>query len=611
MSSDATTLPLPDTLLERSKAPQSRGFFGEHAGASAASRREALAGVLALAVIVLFCTLIVVLAADRPSLLAATTHTHFYPRWMAGPLGGLLPGFTRSPPVLRDLFTCAMVAMYASWLIALRYAPLLRVRWVIGALIAVNLVMFLSPPLALTDVFNYINYARMEFVHHLNPYVTVPVLEPHSDPSYYLSNWHQLLSPYGPLFTLVTFAVVPFGVAGSFWGLKLILVASSLGISLLVWRCAKLLGRDPLQAIVFAGLNPIVLVWGLAGDHNDFLMVLFVMLGFYLLLRARPVGEGLGAPASDPPGRLADGRQSSPTVGPGILSRVSLPFGLDVREVLAGAALAAAVAIKASGAIFIPVMLASLLYSRRRFAGALAGLLAGALILGALSYGAFGPNLPDLGTQGSLVTALSLPNLLGLVLGQGGATGTLRALVTVALLGSVGLCCLLAWRRRDAITAAGWAAFALVVPLSWVLPWYVLWVLPLAALSSSKRLRAATLILGAYLILTWAPLFSSMLGAIGFHPAKTPLGQLHQRQVKELLQCGLCWVGRSVALGLEEGLQPCQLVIGARDGRFAGDPRYRRLRVRLLAVDSSPRTGREDHRPGADRARGGAGRYRP
>ena len=48
-------------------------------------------------------------------------------------------------------------------------------------------IFFLAPPLALTDVFNYINYGRMEVVHHLNPYTTIPILEPHSDPSYYLS----------------------------------------------------------------------------------------------------------------------------------------------------------------------------------------------------------------------------------------------------------------------------------------------------------------------------------------------------------------------------------------------------------------------------------------
>ena len=179
--------------------------------------------------------------------------------------------------------------MYAAYLLALAYAPRLRARWAIAAIVAVHAIFLLAPPLALTDVFNYINYGRMEVVHHLNPYTTIPILEPHNDPSYALSNWHQLLSPYGPLFTLLTFVVVPLGVAASFWALKGILALASLATMVLVWKCARLLGRDPVAAIVLVGLNPIVLVWGLGGDHNDFLMVFFIVLGFYLLL--------LGAPA--------------------------------------------------------------------------------------------------------------------------------------------------------------------------------------------------------------------------------------------------------------------------------------------------------------------------
>jgi hypothetical protein len=97
------------------------------------------------------------------------------------------------------------------------------------------------------------------------------------------------------------------------------------------------------------------------------------------------------------------------------------------------------------------------------------------------------------------------------------------------------LCCVQAWRRRDSITASGWASVALLVTLSWVLPWYVLWVLPLAALSSSRRLRSATLVLGVYFIIAWAPASGQLWNAIGFHPEKTSLGRLHQRYVKELL----------------------------------------------------------------------------
>jgi hypothetical protein len=63
----------------------------------------------------------------------------------------------------------------------------------------------------------------------------------------------------------------------------------------------------------------------------------------------------------------------------------------------------------------------------------------------------------------------------------------------------------------------------------------VLWVLPLAALSGSRRLRNAALVLGVYLIIAWAPASTLLWDAIGFHPEKTALGRLHQRYVRELL----------------------------------------------------------------------------
>ena len=85
------------------------------------------------------------------------------------------------------------------------------------------------------------------------------------------------------------------------------------------------------------------------------------------------------------------------------------------------------------------------------------------------------------------------------------------------------------------VTASGWANVALLITLSWVLPWYVLWVLPFAALSTSRRLRISALVLGVYLVVAWAPASGLLWNAIGFHPEKTSLGRLHQRYVKELL----------------------------------------------------------------------------
>jgi hypothetical protein len=583
MASDATTLPLRDSLLDDPRSAPRRATWrrggapipDELLGAARTrTRRETALGAAALVTIAACVTLLVVAAADRPSFLSAPTHYGFFPGWMAGPLGGLWPSLTRSPQAVKSLFTAALLVMYVAYLVGLRYVPALRARWAVATVVGVHVVLLLSPPLSLTDVFNYINYGRMGMLHHLNPYTTIPVLEPHSDPSYALSNWHQLLSPYGPAFTLLTYAVVPLGLAGSLWTLKSLVAVASLGTILLVWRCARLLDRDPVQAVVFVGLNPIVLVWGLGGDHNDFFMVFLIVLAFYLLLRAgapgtsperetaaEPAAGGVVPVAEDPLAALATGidhagSDPSPTVGvpATTITGTAEPSATAARtwgvrweqvrgwlwppaapELAAGLALASAIALKASAGILVPVVLAGLLRAPRRLAQVAVGIVVGGAVWGVCSVVAFGFHLPNLGTQGRLVIPMSLPNVVGLVLGQGGETNTMRVLLSVVLALSVLGCSVLAWRRRDALTASGWATIALLVTLSWVLPWYVLWVLPLAALSRSRALRRTTLAVGAYLVLTWMPSATAMDNAIGLRPTRTSLGQSHQIEVKRLL----------------------------------------------------------------------------
>ncbi len=531
MTAEASILPLPDGSPPAGGREIPFGDSGERAGTGA----WRLAVIFSLGAIVALCLLVVVMSADRPSLLAPASHDNFYPRWMAGPLGGLWPGLTDNGTTLKYWFSAAIVFMYVAYAVVLKGSTRVEKRWILGSILAVHAIFILSPPLALTDVFNYINYGRMEWVHHLNPYTTIPILEPHDDPSYALSNWHQLLSPYGPLFTMLTFVVVPLGVAASFWALKGVLAIASLATLVLVYKSARLLGRDPVWAVALVGLNPIVLVWGLGGDHNDFLMMLCIVLAFYLLLRAR---ESERARPQRPSPREWFAPPSAPLLG-------------------AGATFVVAAGLKASAAVLIPVVLAGLLNYRRALAQVLAGMVIAALVVGALSLLAFGLHIPDLSTQSRLVTSESVPNLIGMAIGAGGETETLHKVMTVILILSIAACCWYAWRprwgpaalRRPArqgaasepgaaertIVACGWASVALLVTLSWVLPWYVLWVLPLAALSASRWLRGAALALGVYLIIAWAPASGLLWNAIGFHPEKTSLGRLHQRYVRELL----------------------------------------------------------------------------
>jgi hypothetical protein len=524
MPTDATSITLRDGMPD-ADARAEIGLLGDERpggprrARAAAFARQNILGLFALGVIIGGSLLLVIVAADRPSIVSATTRSDFFPGWMAGPLGGLWPGLTRSATALKVIFTVAVFAMYGCYALLMRRIAGLGVRWVVAAILAVQFIFFLSPPLTLTDVFNYINYARMEVVHHLNPYATIPALEPHGDPAYALSNWHDLLSPYGPLFTIITFAVASLGIAAAFWVAKGAIALLSLALLFLVWKCARLLDRDPVEAIAFAGLNPIVLLWGFGGDHNDIFMVFFIMLACWLLLRAR-----------------AGHSSSQRPPGSGALTQVrSWLAPLAVSEVAAGVALAAAVFVKASGAIVVPVFIAALLATPRRAVQALIGLVVGGVLLAALSYLVFGAHVPAVLTQGSIVVGLSVPNLLGMALGLGGETALLREAVALVLVAVVIACCVLAYRRREIVTPAGWATIGLLLTLAWVLPWYILWALPLVALSSSSRLRMTMALLSVYLIVVWVPSASDLTGAIGLHPEKTSLGKQHQRVVRELM----------------------------------------------------------------------------
>ncbi|HUA11004.1 MAG TPA: hypothetical protein VMA83_03285 [Solirubrobacteraceae bacterium] len=494
MSSDA------GTLTAVTAAPERAVWSGRIRSLAPPGRRAA---AVALGAMIFISLALVLFAANRPSTLSPVTHEGFFPGWMAGPLGGLLPGATNGATAMRVVFTTSLLALIVCYLLVLRGASSLPTKVVLGSIVLVQLLYMLAPPLATTDIFNYINYARMEAVHNLNPYTTIAASEPHSDPAFLLSNWHQLLDPYGPSFTILTMALVPLGVAGTFWALKVLFTVASLALLALVWRCAKLLGRDPVFAVAFVGLNPIVIIWGLGGGHNDFFMMLAVFGALYLVLREQRVR----APST------------------------AALWPVSPRYAGAGFALVAACSLKASAAVVIPVALAYAWRERRAFVQLLVGMALGAIVFGSATLAAFGPHLPNISAQSSLVTPESIPNLVGLGLGFGGETAGLRLLSDVLLVGSVAWGAWWAYTRRDLLVPVGWVSVALLLTLSWVLPWYVIWVLPMAAVAASRRLRLAALLVGLYLIIS--PV--SVWRALGVYPESTPLGHQHQREVDELL----------------------------------------------------------------------------
>jgi hypothetical protein len=91
---------------------------------------------------------------------------------------------------------------------------------------------------------------------------------------------------------------------------------------------------------------------------------------------------------------------------------------------------------------------------------------------------------------------MSIPITLARLTGLGAAP------VRVAALGLYGLgfASLLVWTRRggDWVRAAAWASLGLLLATSWLLPWYLIWALPLVAISRDRPLALLTLGLTAY-----------------------------------------------------------------------------------------------------------------
>ncbi|MEA2410884.1 MAG: alpha,6-mannosyltransferase [Thermoleophilaceae bacterium] len=418
------------------------------------ARAPALAGAAALAGLVACGALICLHAAAGASIGLIPAAWHGEPGWLSGPLpglGGSLNGHTYVPLFL------AMCGCYAVVLATARH---LDARMAIGAIVLLHAVFLLAPPLLSADVFGYIDYARIGALHGLDPYAHGPASVPH-DAVFSFMRWRgNLPSPYGPLFTLGSYALAPLSVAASLWAIKALVAAASLAIVAIVWDCARRLRIEPLPAAVLVGLNPLVLVWAVGGAHNDLIVVAAGMAALWLAVRGR--------------------------------------------HRLAGAGFVAAVGLKLSAGVALPFLLA-----RRR--GALGGALAAGAALIALSFAVFGSGVTGMlraqADQQNIVATASLPNQAGRLLGLGGATPGLRSVALVLF--AVAFLALLVrtWRGSlDWVTATGWATLALLVSSAWLMPWYATWLLPLAALGRDRRLTGATLALCAYLVVMRTPI---------------------------------------------------------------------------------------------------------
>jgi len=183
-----------------------------------------------------------------------------------------------------------------------------------------------------------------------------------------------------------------------------------------------------------------------------------------------------------------------------------------------------AIAMKFTAVLLLPFLLIAARPVRRRM-NVLVGAAVMTVPLIAMYLGVFGFTAPNLADQSTLLTPWSIPNVVGLILGLGGGTPGLLRVANVALVVAVAL---LLRRRRDWLVGAGWSTFVLIASLAWLVPWYVIWMLPLAAIGTSLTLRRVTLAFTAYLVITFAPYTGSLLSKVGINLMNSSAGRASQ-----------------------------------------------------------------------------------
>jgi hypothetical protein len=387
------------------------------------------------------------------------------PGWLLGPLrfagidaaNGRLAG---------PLFYAALWVALLLYVVVLAGARSLGTRVAVGAVVAMHVLFLLAPPLLSHDVFSYIAYARLGVANHLNPYTHAPI-DIAQDSGFTHAGSIHAVSAYGPLFTLLTYPLSPLGVPAAFWILKVVAALSSLGVVALVWRIARRIGRDPLVPALAVGLNPLVLVHVVGGAHNEALTLLITMAGVLLWVGARE------------------------------------PAGVAVATLATG--------VKASAGLALPFLVVGDI--RRRIGAAVATVVALA-VLGVIAFGTHALDAFSLiGDNQDRTSRFSIPyktaQLLGALLPGDRLDYRDGVRVVFALAFAVAFLWLLwrTWKRLiEPLDAIGWATLAILVASAWLVPWYILWLLPFAALSRDRRLQLATLALCAWMLAIAVPL---------------------------------------------------------------------------------------------------------
>jgi hypothetical protein len=330
-----------------------------------------------------------------------------------------------------------------------------RIRLVVIVVVAVLAhVSILSLPLLVSrDAYSYAAYGRIA-KGGLNPYTTTPAESELGDLSGLVSpRWAGTTSVYGPLFTGLTAWVASMADSASeeVALYRVIAAIASLGTLTLIAAMARVHRRERAAFAAAAfGLNPLVLFQSVGSGHNDLLVALAVAAGLALVLADRPTLSAVVLAA----GALVKASSALPLLLLFVWVAARGPRGERVRAVAGPVGVSVALALAAS----LPYMQSEDPTLGMAELATHEGWLAPSRLIGR------GMDFVSAGSLGWLARVAAAALLI----------------VCLAILARV------VWReaavRADGLrlgAAWGWALILLMLLGPVLLPWYVIWTLPL------------------------------------------------------------------------------------------------------------------------------------
>jgi hypothetical protein len=380
------------------------------------------------------------------------------PHWALGPLTGMLPDLT-------DLSASVLLlVMLAGWLLSLAAPDDVPDRLLSGTAVTLTVLFTLTSPILSSDIFGYVAYAHLGALAGLNPYAHGAVALGH-EPLLPFVYWKTAPTPYGPLFTLITYPLAPLSLAAATWSLKALAGVGALTAIIFTAATARRVGRPVGPAVFLLWANPLVLAYGLGGGHNDLIVAGIACAGTWWVVRDQPR--------------------------------------------TAGVSMATAAAVKATGGVFALFALARPHPHRPRLLG---GLLVAAIVLAAATLVAFGTHLPNsaaVATSTTYLASWSGPDTLGRLLGTGATLGV-RGGVSV---GAVLLTIVMLWRvargRTEWTAGATVSTFAFLLAVVSLVPWYLAWLAPVAPWAPPRPTRLALAALTTFMAVTRLPILGA------------------------------------------------------------------------------------------------------